>query len=882
MALPQGFVLEEQPTQGMSLPAGFQLETETPVVETQTKSQSGLSKLLQSAISLGRSTASLADVTVGGVLPAAAQMVSYPLARLGRSPEEAQSATQRIVSAIDKPFGKLAGVTETPEYQQEAGRQLMDYIGQNFQKGAKYISEKTGLPVSDVESYMGSLSLAAPAVAKPALRVAQEAITPAMEQAVIGAKMPFEPMLQAKRERMSAEDYARGPQIDAAAEAQRLGIALSPENIQPTFGPKTLSAIAGQRGTDAIANANKNQIRKVALNELGLPETTQLDSKTPFNDARIKVSEPYSQVRKLPTMTADETLIESLNKLRPDEALIGSEKYAKSTNAIIDDAVKKTSNGLTGAEVLKNVQTLRQRAQKTYNNKNADLASLDIADTNLAIANVLESMIESNIFNPKLLSQFREARQKMAKTYAYEAATDFNTGMIDVNKLSRVTAKDNVMTGDIAALGKIAGNFPEAFTTKATESVLSAPRITRSGVGGATGGGLGYQIGGVTGSIVGTALGALAGEGAGILAARRIASPEYQAGLTLRDARIPVSQVATASQPIPQSQAIVPYQAPVEVLAQGEGPYQPNFVIQPNQYGPRVTTPGFAPTPPQLPSPSAQGTFSSLRTEDTRRAGMSKTLGQLAEERIAEMEAASRQPTRGGVEFVIDAGGNLVEAPIGGQPKTLAPSALESAIAKMSGQVVPETSTLFRTQTISPKTGAKPYTRITKKEGETTFERGVNQAFLMTAEEKIAWNKVKADLAEVVPGMNTLSNESILNRIQDREWATNAVQKAREKADSLVRQEALLTEQLANRNNLRMMAKEIEAKQKQLDKVKADRARMMNLAEQMEDTLGLPRPDLSRKQQGPKTRAAFREGLLTNPQPFKMEIRGTNKLLSGD
>ena len=156
-------------------------------------------------------------------------------------------------------------------------------------------------------------------------------------------------------------------------------------------------------------------------------------------------------------------MLSSLNKLRPDEAVIGSERYAKGINAIIDDAVAKTTNGLTGAEVLKNVQTLRQRAQKTYNNKSADLASLDVADTNLAIANALESMIETNIFNPKLLTQFRDARQKMAKTYAYEAATDFNTGMIDVNKLSRVTAKDNAMTGDIAALGKIAGNFPEAF-----------------------------------------------------------------------------------------------------------------------------------------------------------------------------------------------------------------------------------------------------------------------------------------------------------------------------------------------------------------------------------------------------------------------------------
>jgi len=838
--------------------------TQQPLVAPK-EEKTSLGQLLQSAISLGRSTASLADITVGGVLPAAAQMVGYPLARLGRSPEEAQAATQRLVSAVDKPFGKMAGVTETPEYQGEAGREIMDFIGENFQKGAKWIADKLGIPTSDVESYMASLSLAAPAIAKPVARTIQELAAPALEKAVIGAKMPFEPMMQARRERMSLEDYARGPQIDAAIEAQRLGIALSPENIQPTLGPKTLSAIAGQKGTDAIANANKNQIRKVALNELGLPETTQLDSKTPFNDARMRVAEPYNLVRKLPTMTADESLLSSLNKLRPDEAVIGSERYAKGINAIIDDAVAKTTNGLTGAEVLKNVQTLRQRAQKTYNNKSADLASLDVADTNLAIANALESMIETNIFNPKLLTQFRDARQKMAKTYAYEAATDFNTGMIDVNKLSRVTAKDNAMTGDIAALGKIAGNFPEAFTTKATESMLSAPRITRSGIGGAGGALLGAQLGGVTGSIIGTAAGALAGEGAGLLAARRISSPEYQAGLTLRDARIPVNQIATAAQPIPQSQAIVPYQQEVFDPSVGGPAGKLRVVYDENGrpiYKPEEPRQGF--TTPQQQPPFGPTVFESQRglpNEVPRQIYEAQKRAEMAQEFRA---AAERKPASGGIEFTFDAAGNLVPVTTSGAGGIL-PTALESAIQKMSGQVIEQPSTSYRTQTISPKTGAKPYTRIVKTEGETTFERGVNQAFAMTAEEKIAWNKLKVDLGEVVPGMKTLSNETILNRLQDVEWAKDAVKKARDKA--------IAYQEIANR------AKTRDAQREAI----ANRDRLYDTAEQIEETLRLSRPDVSGKQQGPKTRAAFREGLLTNPQPpFKIEIRGTNKLLSGD
>lgn len=831
--------------------------TQQPAVAPRQQPTNSLGQLLRSA-------ASLADVTVGGVLPAAAQMVGYPLARVGRSPEEAQAATQRIVSAVDKPFGKMAGVTETPEYQGEAGRQIMDFIGENFQKGAKWIADKTGIPASDVESYMASLGVAAPAMARPLARTVQEVSAPLVEKAVIGAKLPLEPMLQARRERLSAEDYARGPQIDAAREAQRLGIALSPENIQSTLGTRTLSTIAGEQGAKAITDVNRNQVRKVAINELGLPETTQFDSTKPFNDARLKVSKPYVQINQLPTMVAESATLEALEKLRPQKKIIGSNKYAKNINDVIDDAVLKTTEGLTGQELLDNIKTLRQRSQSVYRNKSSGLDALDSAYTNLAIANVLESMIESNIFNPKLLSEFRQARQKMAKTYAYEAATDFNTGIIDVNKLSSVTSKDNTYTGDIASLGKIAGNYPDAFSVKTSKGFADTPRIARASIGGATGVAIGSQFG-AGGAALGGLLGTLAGEGAGSLASRIIASPSYQSGLTLRDARIPVSQVATAAQPIPQGQAIVPYQQEVFDPSVGGPASKLRVVYDENGrpiYKPEEPRQGF--TTPQQPPPFGPTVFESQRglpNEVPRQIYEAQKRAEMAQE---FRSAAERKPASGGIEFKFDAAGNLVPVTTSGAGGVL-PTALESAIQKMSGQVIEQPSTSYRTQTISPKTGAKPYTRIVKTEGETTFERGVNQAFAMTAEEKIAWSKVKADLAEVVPGMKTLSNESILNRLQDVEWATNAVQKARDKAVAF--------EQIAAR------AKTRDAQQQAI----ANRERMLDLAEQMENTLGLPRPDVSGKTQGPKTRAAFREGLLTNPQPpFKMEIRGTNKLLSGD
>ena len=800
---------------------------------------------------LGRSAASLADVTLGGVIPAITQQVAYPLARLGRSPEEAQAATQRIVGAVDQPFGKAFGVSETPEYKQEAGRQIMDFIGQNFQKGAKWISERTGIPASDVENMIGTATVAAPKVVAPVAREAVRAGKQVAENVSLAAKMPFEKQIQARRERMSAEDYARGPQIDAIAEAQRLKIALNPADIEPSAISRAYSAVAGPRGPEALTQVNRPRVTEIAKNELGLDPTASLTSDLPFNDARAKLAAPYDEVRKLPTMVADETALKNLNDLRRNDKLIGGEGVAKKVNKLVDDAVAKTQAGLTGAELLDNVRNLRADAKKIYNNQNATPKQIAVADANLAIANQLESMLESNISNPKLLDQFRDARQKMARTYVYEGATDFNTGMVDVSKLARITSKDNALTGDIASLGKIAGNFPDVFSTSAASKFYDLPRLSRSGLAGSMGALAGSYFGGTPGLIIGGLASSGLGELAGAAAARRMASPSYQAGLNLRDMRLPVNQLAASMQPIPQNRAVVPYEAPVEVLGPGEGPYQPNFVIQPNQYGGRVV-PGTPEAPrnmlgydPNAPVQGQPGAFDIMRQ---RERDLSMRQGMTAEAQQAAAEAAARQPTRGGVEFVFDSAGNLVPAPVAGAGGVM-PSALESAVAKMSGQVIEQPSTTFKTQTISPKTGAQPYTRITKREGEPTFERGVSQAFAMTAEEKIAWNKAKADLAEVMPGMKALDDKAIAAKMMDREWVQQAIVKAEQKAK--------LQDEI--------FARSTNAKERRLAQIERDK--LEGALELLEEQYRKARP-VKTGGQGPKTRN-FQRNMLAPEQEIQ-------------
>jgi hypothetical protein len=809
MKLPEGFTLEENTEQSIKLPKGFTLESTQPVVN-----QEEPSFLTQ----LGRGAASLADTTVGAVLPTVAGMATYPVARAFMSPEEASATTERVVGAVDKPFGKAFGVANTPEYTGEASQQMIAFIGANINKGAQWISQQTGLPVSDVENMLGTLSMGVPAVARPLASKASELASAAASNVKAGTRLAFDKPLTAREQRLSSEDYQRGPQIEAAQDAQRLGLAIPPELAQPGVSTRLMSTVAGEEGPARLSKVNQQNVRRVALNELGLSPNTQLNNVNPFKEARDKVAAPYNKVRQLPTMLADDITLSALDALMPDSTLIGANTSTKAITGIIIDAKKKVSQGINGNDLLRNVEQLRKRSRKVYNNKSADVAALDKADVEIGVANVLESMIESNIFNPKLLDEFRGARKQMAKSYAYQDATDLNTGIVNATKLAERTSKDNALTGDIAALGRVAGNFPDAFGGASKELLFN--KFRRAGLAGTAGGLAGYAIGDGIGGAIGAAAGAAGATLGRNAASRYMASPEYQKGLGISDYRIPAAaQAVTAQAPIPNSNAIVPYQAPVEVFNKGEGPYVPNFVRQSSRPDPVVTVNRFD-TANALPAPSAQGTLNTLRAEDARRSNVSRSIGQDREAAQAASESANRRPTSGEVILDFDPiTGKFSEVRdnLKGSTKALstAGSSLESAAVKISN----------------------------------------GTRFDMTAVEKIAWERTKVDVAMLQPGFKTLTDKAIAEKMLDREWIAETVKKSRERADAYAK--------IAERNKKREV----------IQTALVEREKYTNLAEQLEDSLSASRPNNSRKQQGPKTKAAIRESNMTqDPGMFTVDV----------
>lgn len=616
------------------------------------------------------------------------------------------------------------------------------------------------------------------------------------------------PAVKAASEARIAESYARGPQIDAANLAQKYGISLDPAISNPTARNRIRSGFVGGADlSNRLAQSNEPKWTAAVKKDLGLGDDVALTSPKIFDDVRARsdIAGPYEKVREIKSIVVQPDALGKIDELRV-APLLGDSGQAAATNAFLDKVKADLQTGLNGSKLLKSIQQMRQEAQNILRAEKAGNpitpAARMEADAKMKAAKVLESMIDDNITNIGARDEFIKARQKMAQTYDIEAATDFGTGKVDPTKFAKMVSDGEPVSGVVADLGRIASNFPEV-VTGASSSNKFIPAFTRVSPGGAAGAIIGLPFGPV-GATIGAAAGASTAEIIRRVAANRMISPEFQSARAIpRDYR-PQATV-NALRPVDPGQSnIVPFD-PRNALVEPE--IRPNFV-----FGRGEAPVDVQPVPPnavprQIGMGTPESTIATLRAEDARRARMA----QMAEaEGLAAEGRAPRAPTSGEVLFDLD--------PITGQ--------LRPASQGIRG-ATPETM--------------QDYTSTLRS---ATQKLSSGQKFALDAAEKVAFEKTRVDLADVVPGFKALNDKAIAERMMDRQWVADAVKSAREKAAAF--------DEIARRSR----------DQEAIVKATADRERMLDVAEMMEENLRQLRPDTSRKSQGPKTRAAKRNALL--------------------
>ena len=473
----------------------------------------------------------------GGPVPAAPQAAQQgyggPLPEALMAPIE--TAVALGTSAVTAPIvelAKIGGTLTSGKFGTQAGIRAGEATGRKVQQ----FFQPTLSPTAQAQVESIGNALASTGLQGVPLNMMGNMATlarPAVQQVAPAIKAPIEARQQRAQAERVRQSELNAPRIDAVKDALDLGLALDPALSNPNAVTRIKSGAVGSTGLQGnLSKLNLPQVAKIARNDLGLPETVKLDAKAfETSRARPEISGAYDKVRDLPRVVADDVVLADIDSLRVAPA-IGDIGQAAAVNGFLDVVKQQMQAGANGKTALDSIRQLRRDAQAIYNRQSAGVnppspVEISKADVTMGVANAIEKAIENSITDPKLITDFRNARTALARTYDYERATNLATGVVDPQALARLAAEGRPLSGKLAKLANVAANFPENMQGGLVREPTFREKATRSGAAGTAGAILGSPFG-LPGAIVGGGVGAATGNIASALMARRMASPAYQ------------------------------------------------------------------------------------------------------------------------------------------------------------------------------------------------------------------------------------------------------------------------------------------------------------------------------------------------------------------
>lgn len=296
----------------------------------------------------------------------------------------------------------------------------------------------------------------------------------------------------AARAKVKALDAPRAEQIAAARQA---GLKLTPQEAGSGPISRTAASIAGEpRLAKLASNKNAEVINGLIRRDLGLPEDVPLSRQT-LSDIRKESGQSYEAVKNTGTVELDA-------KFKADlyESNKSVNVAAKELEHRADSSFKKVHDSLAGKErlnaetIVEEVKNLRGDADAAYTRGEKQLGA-----AYKKAAQALDDQLERHLDRSKdpakilLVKQYKDARTRIAKSYAADKALNDATGNIDAAIYGKELKKGKPLTGAGRQVGEFANAFQRS-TQRAERTGATGPTrfdLLVGGIGGLVGGALG-------------------------------------------------------------------------------------------------------------------------------------------------------------------------------------------------------------------------------------------------------------------------------------------------------------------------------------------------------------------------------------------------------
>ena len=314
----------------------------------------------------------------------------------------------------------------------------------------------------------------------------QQATTGSINPSQVLNEMAVGGLLTAPTALTSAVTTPRAPAVldrkqQIAQEAINQGAVLPPTQVNPTLLNRMLEGFSGKQQTGQVASIKNQQvINAQARKALGLAPDVEITPQV-LQDYRNVKGQAYDALKANNAYYTDKQFITDVNK-RTSEL----QKLANTTDV---SAELNVLNGLKqmsfdGDGLVEQMKRLRYDGER--NLMSADPKNAALGKAQKFAAKQLEDLAERNLqkFNqPDVMSNFKQARQDIAKSYTIEKSLNSATGDVSGAKLGQRAAAGQIVPTELQALSNAAAAYPTAFQN--VSRVGSVPGISPLDVGAA-------------------------------------------------------------------------------------------------------------------------------------------------------------------------------------------------------------------------------------------------------------------------------------------------------------------------------------------------------------------------------------------------------------
>ncbi len=344
---------------------------------------------------------------------------------------------QEGVANIERPFQKLAAKADT------AGDATLRATG-------------SPLLASGVRTAIEGAPNFIP-LAPKALRAAGRAAAPLADAVAPTVQRVAGRIADAGEARAAVRAAEEAPKNQKIEQAKALGIRLAPSEAGGPTG-KILEGVGGKVQTEqALSRANAKVLNREAAKEIGLSDRQPM---TEANIERLKQKQfaVYDRVKKAGRIAADDDFRQELEKVK-DRTQQASADYPEDTNELIDKEINKFNRKSADAgSMLEKIKSLRGRASRNMKSPDAEKFELGVAQKKIATA--MENLIERQVSDKSLVSDFRNARTNLAKIYNVEDALGPN-GNISAAVLARQLDRGVPLSGNLRQIAEVYKEFPK-------------------------------------------------------------------------------------------------------------------------------------------------------------------------------------------------------------------------------------------------------------------------------------------------------------------------------------------------------------------------------------------------------------------------------------